>query len=1552
MSSNCNSNSDKKNINKVKDKMESTDPKALNDGDILRTKRIYTPSSTSETYLSENKAKKIETEKDTSGRMEPNLNKDEKKKEEETKADINNKNSSQPSQDSNNSFLVSFRKTFNELKELLTREFKQENSREFYLISKNWFRKLNDFLKNNTNNNQNIKELLGKIKNDEILDKQVMAKALFLNDEDKKEIKILKPKYYLCNYIKPLFLTKKMWDFLYKIFGGGPEIKILSEPRMGDSGNIIYKRDMFKYIRVNCIVLPMKKNNSNIKPISTHDVSRSNCSYKKKLMNDIQTFYFFVPKNINISDLISHTKNIIKKYTYIKVNDINNIRCWIDLNYDIFEKLLERIEEKICFIYNMFDINPSSPFNLDKQEKEDEKIYSKFFLSDSNIFEFGFRLYPLSTFSHEILINIFPNQFTNNFEELNKFQIDDLNQKIKNLGIGMFDLSKMPIVNIYPELNIIIEQGVNTIFYKAPKIKYKLCEPCGYMSCTNRGLFTIFCKCGDKVYCSYKCKNEDRDYHEEECQYLLFDYFIDSVSENIDNQIMESSSIGIKGIRNIGNTCYMNTAIQCLSNCAELRNYFLFGNPHKDINKDNILGYKGLMAYAFEYIIRKLWLGDELVIDIDKFKKAVGNCNDRFRGMSQQDTHEFVTFLIDSLHEDLNRVKEKKYIEKEERELPDEVKSKIEWNNFLRRNQSILVDLFYGQFKSTVTCSECKKSCIDFNTFSSLSVNLKNISKKANSEEISNKIEKLNINSRESSGIKTTNKTNIDEDKENKSTNQKNENSSEKIIFNRNENFSINSSPLKKEGVLVGGKPNDLEATSTNNEQEEDSDIIIPLVFFFYSTEEKPISFTLPIKNTKELTYKVLLLKISKIFNKDPYSLYLYHISSGDKNIISIYGNNSFSVYDHQNKKVLYVSEINSSIIEKNAISNSILYSSRLPMFTKTKYLSRQIIEKDLNDNKENIIKYVNNIIDEKNDCNDIEDKYLYSHFMSLEKVFQFTLKNYIYDEENKSVKCHYFPKIVVFSKEQTFYSLYCEIIKMNKIILDNESKDNPTELINVLFKYLLETPKEKVNKEQVFNDDNNLPFYICVQKYNAKSTENNNEEVLLLLNEQEKNKKLIDILGDVKDQNDIVNSQILLKIIWNPKYNTKIKNLIKPEKIDGFFNTLIGLNEKKNDINKFLNNSTNKKPTDEEVLLAAKNHYTQLYEKHLNNNNNGNNNNNSDINTGNIYNTISSLNEEDKNVKSENTDNTENTLNTLNSTNNSNKKESKDNASQINSEISLDDSLDILREEELLDENNEWFCENCKKKQRAIKKIEIYNAPKILIIQIKRFSQRDKINTKVNFPLTDLDISNYILSKEKDKKIKYDLFAVANHYGSLYFGHYTAFCKNSITNKWFEFNDSSVNEIDDESRIISHNAYVLFYKQKDLSKLDWKQIYNKQFINIDIKDNNTLVDFNYDFKKNMNSNVNGTNAMQDSDKNNSNVNNNDNDNDNDMNEFDKKMKEIYLKIKAMKSKEMTIEKEETKENTDLDNENKAVMEERKENDNDKNENMLLGKKRSSSEIN
>ena len=82
-----------------------------------------------------------------------------------------------------------------------------------------------------------------------------------------------------------------------------------------------------------------------------------------------------------------------------------------------------------------------------------------------------------------------------------------------------------------------------------------------------------------------------------------------------------------------------------------------------------------------------------------------------------------------------------------------------------------------------------------------------------------------------------------------------------------------------------------------------------------------------------------------------------------------------------------------------------------------------------------------------------------------------------------------------------------------------------------------------------------------------------------------------------------------------------------------------------------------------------------------------------------------------------------------------------------------------------------------------------------------------------------------------------YDLFAVANHFGGLHFGHYIAYCKNKIENKWFEFNDSNVSEID-ESKIVSSSAYVLFYKKRNSFYQNIEDLYQKVFEIINVDEN------------------------------------------------------------------------------------------------------------------
>ena len=86
-----------------------------------------------------------------------------------------------------------------------------------------------------------------------------------------------------------------------------------------------------------------------------------------------------------------------------------------------------------------------------------------------------------------------------------------------------------------------------------------------------------------------------------------------------------------------------------------------------------------------------------------------------------------------------------------------------------------------------------------------------------------------------------------------------------------------------------------------------------------------------------------------------------------------------------------------------------------------------------------------------------------------------------------------------------------------------------------------------------------------------------------------------------------------------------------------------------------------------------------------------------------------------------------------------------------------------------------------------------------------------------VDFPVQALDVRKYIKTDEVIiDPIYYDLYAVSNHYGSLHGGHYTAFGYNSVLNKWYEFNDSSVSSVSDPSEVISPGAYLLFYRKRE----------------------------------------------------------------------------------------------------------------------------------------
>jgi len=186
-----------------------------------------------------------------------------------------------------------------------------------------------------------------------------------------------------------------------------------------------------------------------------------------------------------------------------------------------------------------------------------------------------------------------------------------------------------------------------------------------------------------------------------------------------------SSRGGKCGLVNLGNTCFMNSGIQCLAAVVPIANYFL-GDVWKDeINTVNPLGTNGKLSTAFARLVKNMWGGAESSVAPSEVKRECGQINTQFSGYGQNDSQELMSTILDALHEDQNRVINKPYIEKAEANgRHDEEVAQESWENHTSRNASVIVDNFHGQFKSTVRCPKCGRVSVTFDPFCTLSVPL------------------------------------------------------------------------------------------------------------------------------------------------------------------------------------------------------------------------------------------------------------------------------------------------------------------------------------------------------------------------------------------------------------------------------------------------------------------------------------------------------------------------------------------------------------------------------------------------------------------------------------------------------------------------------------------------------------------------------------------------------------------------------------------------------------------------------------------------------------
>lgn len=189
---------------------------------------------------------------------------------------------------------------------------------------------------------------------------------------------------------------------------------------------------------------------------------------------------------------------------------------------------------------------------------------------------------------------------------------------------------------------------------------------------------------------------------------------------------------GKVGLRNLGNTCFMNAGLQCLSHVEPIAEFFLGGRYRDEVNTRNPLGSQGKLSTAFAELQTELWQPSSAVYQPRQLhKKFAALAPHLFEDYDQQDVQEFFAFCLDGLHEDLNRVVEKPAMRTEDEEKADEelgerhgeeFAAALAWLRYLERGKSFLVDLLQGQLRSSLICKQCGHCSWRFDPFLYLSL--------------------------------------------------------------------------------------------------------------------------------------------------------------------------------------------------------------------------------------------------------------------------------------------------------------------------------------------------------------------------------------------------------------------------------------------------------------------------------------------------------------------------------------------------------------------------------------------------------------------------------------------------------------------------------------------------------------------------------------------------------------------------------------------------------------------------------------------------------------
>ncbi|KAI0448939.1 hypothetical protein F5B21DRAFT_520893 [Xylaria acuta] len=824
-------------------------------------------------------------------------------------------------------------------------------------------------------------------------------------------------------------------------------------------------------------------------------------------------------------------------------------------------------------------------------------------------------------------------------------------------------------------------------------------------------------------------------------------------------------ALGCVGLTNLGNTCYMNAALQCLRSVKELTRYFLAGEWEKELNKANVLAHNGDVAAAYAHLLKDIHKNPPPgSVAPRQFKNTIGRHAPQFSGYGQQDSQEFLGFLLDGLQEDLSRVKKKPYIEKPDstdemigdpaaiRKMADEV-----WDITRKRDDSVIADLFTGLYKSTLVCPVCDKVSITFDPFNNLTLQLPTANKwnhtvkffPLNSKPIDIRVELDKHDSIKALKHFISARTGVPVERLHGC-----EEWSRKFYKHYLDSMTASEEITSRDNAWVielEAKPTNYPGTAAKQQKYRS---------MLDDTPPVPVSWD-------DADAAHLLVPV---MHRKPGSVKAYQSRKWEGACVP-----HFIMVTPQEARSEEI--IRRKILEKVATFTKHPFFARLDESDASEVTEPEIIGPNGSDTASSIGGKVITQSDGSED--DIVDVRMIDSPDDRGIVGSHSSQTKINDKRPAWIN----PKIFLPAKFQNLFEMGICIETSSPIPTGSNSVSDDRDYPKLSSRIPAESPS---SEDQFDNTTNGT----------ASNDDSSSDEAPRRSTE-------MPLTRMTEESDDEDNEPPVKSFAHRPKPNRPTKSntkppngrkKMKPGRQYGSKGAKKRLRQQRQQQGK--QNAINfEDPTDLDDPIPDGGPLIRLRE-------------------GLVVDWSETAYEEifgaDGSLE------TWETCDTLPDPDLEKMQDAR--AKRRKHGLTLDECLDEFERDEVLSEQDMWYCPRCKEHRRASKKLDLWKTPDILVIHLKRFSssgyRRDKLETLVEFPTENLDITSRVLQIEEGKQEKYDLIGVDCHYGGLGGGHYTAFAKNFVDGQWYSYNDSSVSKTTTD-HIVDSSAYMLFYRRR-----------------------------------------------------------------------------------------------------------------------------------------